>query len=131
MDQISYPSQIGLSEFSNDNKNPRNFYGLPKEVLYCKKCVISNQRTNSAVEYKHSSKNEKKTIHFDIEEICDACRYSEKKFMQIDWDARDKELKELCHKYRLTDCQMIGLCQFHSQKSGLRRLKIMRRFCNV
>jgi len=103
VDQISYPSQIDLSKYSRDNMNPEIFYGLPKEVVYCKKCVISNQRPNSAVEYEHSAKSEKKTIHFDVEGICDACRYSEKKFMQIDWDARDKELKELCDKYRRTD----------------------------
>jgi N-acetyl sugar amidotransferase len=101
--QISYPSQIDLSEYSRANKNPRNFYGLPEEVMYCKKCVISNQRPNSAVEYEHSAKSEKKTIHFDVEGICDACRYAEKKATQIDWAARDKELKELCDKYRRTD----------------------------
>ena len=33
MNQISYPSQIDYSEYSRDNKNPRNFYGLPKEVI--------------------------------------------------------------------------------------------------
>ena len=103
MNQIRYPSQIDLYEYSRDNQKPRNFYGLPKEVVYCKKCVISNQRPNSAVEYEHSAKSEKKTIHFDVEGICDACRYAEKKLVSIDWDVRDKELKELCNKYRRTD----------------------------
>ena len=27
-------------------------YGLPEEVRFCKKCVISNQRPNSTVEFK-------------------------------------------------------------------------------
>jgi N-acetyl sugar amidotransferase len=103
VNQIRYPSQIDLYEYSRDNQKPRNFYGLPKEVVYCKKCVISNQRPNSAVEYEHSAKSEKKTIHFDVEGICDACRYAEKKLVSIDWDVRDKELKELCNKYRRTD----------------------------
>ena len=103
MNQIRYPSQIDFFEYSRDNQNPRNFYGLPKEVVYCKKCVISNQRPNSAVEYEHSAKSEKKTIHFDVEGICDACRYAEKKLVSIDWAVRDKELKELCDKYRRTD----------------------------
>ena len=26
--------------------------GLPKKILYCKKCVISNQRPSSTVEFK-------------------------------------------------------------------------------
>jgi hypothetical protein len=29
-------------------------YGLPAEVKYCKRCVISNQRPSSAVEFKHT-----------------------------------------------------------------------------
>jgi N-acetyl sugar amidotransferase len=103
VNQIRYPSQIDFFEYSRDNQNPRNFYGLPKEVVYCKKCVISNQRPNSAVEYEHSAKSEKKTIHFDVEGICDACHYAEKKLVSIDWAVRDKELKELCDKYRRTD----------------------------
>ena len=28
------------------------FFGLPPEVKFCKKCVISNQRPNSTVEMK-------------------------------------------------------------------------------
>ena len=34
-------------------------YGLPKEIKFCRKCVISNQRPSSAVEYQHTkdSKN--------------------------------------------------------------------------
>ncbi len=103
MDQISYPPQIDFSEYSRENTNPENFYGLPKEVKYCKKCVISNQRPNSAVEYQHSAKSDKKTIHFDDYGICDACRFSEKKTMQIDWNQRDKELNDLCDRYRRSD----------------------------
>ena len=46
-------------------------YGLPEEVrFFYKKCVISNQRPNSTVEFK-STKNEKKSvITFDEEGIC-------------------------------------------------------------
>ena len=28
-------------------------YGLPEQVLFCRRCVISNQRPNSAVEFAH------------------------------------------------------------------------------
>lgn len=77
-------------------------YGLPEKVLFCKKCVISNQRPNSAVEYYHTSKTNKKTIHFDKNGVCDACRVAEKK-KSIDWDVREKELIELCDRYRKND----------------------------
>ena len=41
------------------------FYGLPNEVKFCKKCVISNQRPSSSVEFKSSSKHKKEVIDFD------------------------------------------------------------------
>ena len=37
-------------------------YGLPNKVLFCKKCVISNQRPSSEVELKHNKKTKKATI---------------------------------------------------------------------
>ena len=37
----------------------KNYYGLPKKVIFCKKTLISNQRPNSAVEFNHN-KNSKK-----------------------------------------------------------------------
>ena len=49
-------------------------YGLPEEVKFCKKCVISNQRPNSTVEFK-SKNNQKQGINFDENGICDACNY--------------------------------------------------------
>ena len=42
----------------------QTYYGLPKTVKFCTKCVISNQRPNSAVEYSHTSESKKKTINF-------------------------------------------------------------------
>lgn len=78
-------------------------YGLPSKVLFCKKCVISNQRPNSCQEFEHNITSKKKTIHFDKDCICDACRAAEKKNIKINWDEREKELIELCNKYRKTD----------------------------
>ncbi|HHJ80452.1 MAG TPA: N-acetyl sugar amidotransferase [Candidatus Tenderia electrophaga] len=78
-------------------------YGLPQEVKFCSRCVISNQRPNSAVEYQHTQDSKKETIHFDEDNVCDACRVSETKEKTIDWDAREKELAELCDKYRSKD----------------------------
>lgn len=78
-------------------------YGLPPEVQFCKKCVISNQRPNSAVEYRHNSDSKKRTIHFDEEGVCDACRFAELKRRTIDWNQRRHQLEELCARYRKDD----------------------------
>ena len=44
----------------NDNKDKLEaYYGLPREVIYCNKCVISNQRPASAVEFKHTRDSKK------------------------------------------------------------------------
>ncbi len=51
------------------------YYGLPSEVKFCKRCVISNQRPSSTVEFKSSIKDKKETIDFDEEGVCAACRY--------------------------------------------------------
>ena len=49
MDKILYPQPVNLEEYKPDISDPKVFYGLPSEVKYCRKCVISNQRPNSAV----------------------------------------------------------------------------------
>ncbi len=84
-------------------KNLEAFYGLPSEVKFCKKCVISNQRPSSTVEFKSSSKDKKEVIDFDEEGVCSACRYHETKEADIDWTEREKTLLKLCDKYRSTD----------------------------
>jgi len=78
-------------------------YGLPTEVKFCRKCVISNQRPNSAVEFQHTSSSKKETINFDQNGVCDACRVAEGKKKEIIWDDRENELIELCDRYRKTD----------------------------
>jgi N-acetyl sugar amidotransferase len=77
-------------------------YGLPQEVKFCKKCTISNQRPNSCQEFKHNKDSKKETIEFDSEGVCSACRIAQMK-ENIDWNLREKELIELCNKYRRND----------------------------
>ncbi|OVE80233.1 LPS biosynthesis protein PseA [bacterium J17] len=77
-------------------------YGLPLEVSYCKRCTISNQRPSSTVEFKNKKGEKKRTIAFDSEGICEACRYADKK-KEIDWEERERELQELCDRFRRTD----------------------------
>ena len=78
------------------------YYGLPPEVKFCKRCVISNQRPASTLEYKHKISDKKISIAFNEDGICDACIYAELK-MKINWDEREKELKQLLDNYRKTD----------------------------
>ena len=66
----------------------RSLYGLPKDVVFCKLCTISNQRPR---------------IKFDNEGICNACRFQKYKRSEINWDDRDQELLELCNRHRKSD----------------------------
>ena len=75
-------------------------FGLPEQVVFCKRCVISNQRPNSTVEFKNVKDEEKATINFDEDEICDACRYQDSKASNIDWKKREDALKSLCDLHR-------------------------------
>jgi N-acetyl sugar amidotransferase len=77
-------------------------YGLPPEVRFCTRCVISNQRPNSAVEFRHTIESRKATIAFGDDGVCDACRVAEMKD-RTDWAARDAELRELCDRFRRDD----------------------------
>ena len=87
----------------DENETLEAKYGLPVEVKFCSKCVISNQRPNSAVEYEHTKDSKKETIHFDEDHVCDACKVAETKQISINWDERERELQALCDKYRSTD----------------------------
>ena len=55
---------------------------LPKEVKFCNKCVMSNQRPR---------------ITFDENGICSACNYAEYKKNKVDWDARKKQFENLLY----------------------------------
>lgn len=77
-------------------------YGLPTDVKFCKKCVMSNQRPTSTVEFKHTKDSKKNTMNFDAEGVCDACRHAEHK-NSIDWDKREEELLQLLDKHRSKD----------------------------
>jgi len=61
---------------------------LPKEIKFCRRCVISNQRPR---------------ISFDKEGICGACRFADVKKYEIDWKEREQMLIELCNKHRRND----------------------------
>jgi N-acetyl sugar amidotransferase len=96
-----YPRRrpFDIEPFKKDGSSFEPRYGLPVEIAFCKTCVISNQRPNSAVEYAHTKDSKKKTIHFDARGVCDACRVAERK-KEINWSEREIQLKELCDRYR-------------------------------
>lgn len=92
--------QINL--IMSEIKNPEAYYGLPEEVKFCTKCVMSNQRPTSAIEFKHTKESKKTTMNFDEEGVCDACRVAEIKD-NIDWGMREDELIKLLDKHRKND----------------------------
>lgn len=100
---IKKPTPVNFADFAKNNTNLATKYGLPAEVKFCRKCTISNQRPNSAVEYTHTKDTKKSTINFDENGVCDACRMAERKHKEIDWNSREKELKALCDKHRSKD----------------------------
>lgn len=57
----------------------------PKEIKFCKKCVVSNQRPR---------------ITFNEEGVCSACEYAFRKHNVIDWTQREEELRRVCDRYR-------------------------------
>ncbi len=100
-----HPSRppLDLAAFSPFANDPPAKYGLPTAVKFCKRCILSNQRPNSAVEFKHTAASRKQTIHFDEQGVCDACHVTEDKHTTIDWQERERQLRELCDRFRRDD----------------------------
>jgi N-acetyl sugar amidotransferase len=92
-----------LERFDPEHGDPEALYGLPKKVMFCSRCVISNQRPSSTVEYQKTADSLQETIHFDAEGVCDACRYHETKAQEIDWQKREADLLALFDKHRRND----------------------------
>ena len=78
------------------------YYGLPQEVTYCKRCVISNQRPASTPEFKNTADRKIRTMAIDEEGVCDSCRFGDIKD-QIDWNEREEQLLALLDQHRSKD----------------------------
>ena len=63
---------------------------LPKDIKFCKTCVVSNQRPR--IEWDQKTKGQ-----------CSACDYGYEKDNIIDWDKREKQLQKVCDKHRSKD----------------------------
>jgi N-acetyl sugar amidotransferase len=84
------------------SENRKAKFGLPEKVVFCNKCVMSNQRPSSYPEFKHTRDRITPTLNIGEDGVCDACRYAVKK-EQIDWAAREEELHKLLDQYRRND----------------------------
>lgn len=78
------------------------YYGLPEDVRYCRRCVISNQRPASTAEFKNTADRKIRTMNFDDDGVCDSCRYGDIKDA-IDWKTREEELLAVLDKHRSKD----------------------------
>jgi N-acetyl sugar amidotransferase len=86
----------------SDKKEVNVKFGLPEKVLFCKRCVLSNQRPSSVHEHTAKTSDKKPTIAFDEKGVCCACNFAEFK-RQIDWDARESQLLKLLDRHRSKD----------------------------
>jgi N-acetyl sugar amidotransferase len=93
-----------LRRFQRPKHELEVLYGMPREVRFCTECNMSNQQPMSSNEYLHRQDSSKTTLAFDAEGLCNACRFNKlKRTGEIDWAERERELIELCKRYRRDD----------------------------
>jgi len=93
-----------LNPYNKDEQDLDIFYGLPRKVQFCKICNMSNQQPMSSNEYTHSHSSTKTTLTFNDEGVCHACSFNKlKESGEIDWDERERELLDLCDRFRRED----------------------------
>ena len=73
-------------------------YGLPETVLFCSRCVISNQRPSSVVEHLAGPEDAKPTIEF-VDGVCAACLEADRK-AATEWALREGLLRGLLDNHR-------------------------------
>lgn len=76
--------------------------GVPRDVVFCRECVISNQRPSSTVEFSSDKTKAKKTIAF-AGGVCSACTFAREKERNIDWARRDEQLVKLLSRFKRDD----------------------------
>lgn len=100
-------------------------YGLPVDVRFCSQCVMSNQRPTSSVESMHTRDQKHRTLHFDEQGVCDACRVAEMK-EHIDWKQREEELLRLLDRYRRHDGEYDCLVPGSGGKDSVRQSHLLK-----
>ncbi len=84
------------------DERPRALHGLPEKVIFCSRCVMSNQRPSTSPELKKSS-TRIETAAFAEDGVCHACHYADLKHHRIDWKEREARLVELLAAHRRSD----------------------------
>ena len=97
---ILLPKKISIEEYHQDFRAKETLFNMPLKVKFCKKCVISNQKPNSQVEYEHTPETKKEFIKFNDNDICQACEFAELKKKKIDWQEREEQLIRICNQHR-------------------------------
>ncbi|MFA5093797.1 MAG: N-acetyl sugar amidotransferase [Candidatus Omnitrophota bacterium] len=103
----------------------KTLFGLPEKVVFCKRCVMSNQRPASYPEFKHMKDRITPTLHIGEEGICDACCYAEKK-ENIDWKERERELAAMLDKFRSKDGSYDCVCPGSGGKDSARAAHVLK-----
>ena len=91
----------------------RTLFGSPKKVIFCKECVMSNQKPDTTLEYQHEFSRKGSTyLKIGNDGICQACKYCKSKYKTVDWKKREEELLKLLDKHRKSngeyDCLVPG-----------------------
>ena len=81
-------AKIPYGDHARNTIFERQLSKIPKEVKYCKKCIVSNQRPR---------------IVLDDDGVCGACRWAEEKEKIVDWGERKECFQELLNKHRSRD----------------------------
>ncbi len=83
-------AEVKLRELSDQRASnlDKQISVQPREIFYCTKCVVSNQRPR---------------ITFDENGVCSACQFADKKQNHIDWEGREKALVKLLDQHRSSD----------------------------
>ncbi|MEW6386707.1 MAG: N-acetyl sugar amidotransferase [Thermodesulfobacteriota bacterium] len=82
-----HPHKIPYGEHARQTLD-RQLTELPREVKFCRRCVVSNQRPR---------------IVFDADGICGACRWAEEKETKVDWKEREQRFLDLLDRHRRRD----------------------------
>lgn len=99
---IKKPEALDLAKFEAAYLAKETKYGLPSEISFCTRCLYSNQKPNSEKEYTHRADSRKPTVKFSSSGVCDACLMADRK-LDVNWVDRERELVELCNRFRRND----------------------------
>ena len=65
--------QKNILEYKKDNSDMA-YYNLPRDVVFCKTCLMSNQKPVQTIEHMSQVSDKKTTLEF-IDGVCHACRF--------------------------------------------------------